>query len=70
MANPFENSDGRYHALVNEEGQYSLWPDSVDIPEGWTVALEGKSRDECVSFVEGNWTDMRPKSLALAMGEN
>ena len=24
--NPFEDEDGRYYALINDEGQYSLWP--------------------------------------------
>ncbi|WP_328545523.1 MbtH family protein [Streptomyces platensis] len=70
MANPFENSDGRYHALVNEEGQYSLWPAFVAVPEGWTVSLEESSRDECISFIEESWTDMRPKSLVTAIAAN
>jgi MbtH protein len=26
MANPFEDENGNYYALINEEGQYSLWP--------------------------------------------
>ncbi len=30
--NPFENPDGVYSVLVNEEGQHSLWPDFVDVP--------------------------------------
>ncbi|MFJ4806017.1 MbtH family protein [Streptomyces murinus] len=68
MANPFENPDGRYHALVNDEGQYSLWPTFAAVPDGWTAALEDKSREECLAFIEETWTDMRPKSLVLAMG--
>lgn len=38
MTNPFEDPDGTYLALINEERQYSLWPAFVDIPAGWTVA--------------------------------
>ena len=70
MANPFENPESRYHVLVNEEGQHSLWPASVDIPEGWTATLEGAAREECITFIEENWTDMRPKSLIAAMAVN
>lgn len=70
MANPFENPDSQYHVLVNEDGQHSLWPASVDVPEGWTVTFEGAPRGECVTFIEENWTDMRPKSLIAAMAAN
>jgi MbtH protein len=67
MTNPFENEDGRYLALVNDEGQYSLWPESIDVPAGWTNAHGPVSRAECLEFIEQTWTDMRPKSLAVAM---
>jgi MbtH protein len=67
MTNPFEDEDGIYHALVNDEGQYSLWPTFVDVPDGWTIAHEADTRSACLSFIEENWTDMRPKSLIEAM---
>ncbi len=70
MANPFENEEGRYLALVNEEGQYSLWPTFADVPDGWTVAHEEDSRKACLDFIEENWTDMRPKSLIREMAEH
>lgn len=65
--NPFEDEDGSYFALVNDEGQYSLWPAFADIPGGWTVAFGEDSRAACLNFVEENWTDMRPKSLIREM---
>lgn len=67
MTNPFENEDGTYHALVNDEGQYSLWPTFVDVPDGWTIAHEAGTRAACLAFIEENWTDMRPKSLVEAI---
>lgn len=70
MTNPFEDEDGRYFALVNDEGQYSLWPTFADVPGGWTVAFGEDSRAACLNFVEENWTDMRPKSLIRAMEED
>lgn len=64
MANPFEDENGVYLVLVNDEGQYSLWPQFVDIPNGWTGAFGPGSRADCIDHVEQNWRDMRPKRLA------
>ncbi|MFI0790721.1 MbtH family protein [Streptomyces lydicus] len=69
-SNPFENPDDSYSVLINDEGQHSLWPASIDVPEGWTVALEDASRQDCLDYVEVHWTDMRPVSLQNAMSEN
>ena len=67
MSNPFDNPDGRYVVLVNDEGQHSLWPSFAEVPEGWTVAHGEDDRQACLDYVEEHWTDMRPKSLATAM---
>lgn len=65
--NPFEDEDGRYIVLINDEGQHSLWPVLIDVPEGWTVIFEEDSRQACLDFIEKNWTDMRPNSLIEEM---
>ena len=67
MINPFEDADGTYVVLVNDEGQYSLWPIYVDTPDGWTVAHPADTRQACLDFVDRHWTDMRPRSLAESM---
>jgi len=67
MTNPFEDENGTYRVLVNDEGQHSLWPAFVKTPEGWRVALEKGSRQICLDFIETHWTDMRPTSLVNAM---
>lgn len=67
MTNPFEDPDGEYLVLVNDEGQYSLWPGFVNVPAGWTVVYQMDSRQACLDYIEANWTDMRPRSLAEAM---
>ena len=69
MANPFESDDAYYLVLRNDEGQYSLWPAVNDVPAGWAVAKHADKRAACLEFVEQHWTDMRPKSLAVAMGD-
>jgi MbtH protein len=65
--NPFEDEDGRYFVLVNDEGQHSLWPAFAEVPAGWHVVLGDDTRSACLEYVEKNWTDMRPKSLIAQM---
>lgn len=65
--NPFEDPDGKYLVLVNDEGQYSLWPSFAEVPAGWTIALEETDRQSALDFVEKEWTDMRPNSLIRDM---
>ncbi|MDL2075169.1 MbtH family protein [Streptomyces sp. GXMU-J15] len=67
MSNPFEDPEGVYLVLVNDENQHSLWPDFADVPAGWRVVHGPAARQECLEYVEENWTDMRPRSLAEAM---
>jgi uncharacterized protein YbdZ (MbtH family) len=62
-ANPFDDENGTFHVLVNDEGQHSLWPTFVDVPAGWTVVFGPSSRADALTFVEQNWTDIRPRSL-------
>ncbi|MFD0200428.1 MbtH protein [Saccharothrix carnea] len=66
--NPFEDENGTYFVLVNDENQHSLWPHFIAVPDGWRVVFGEASRQECLDHVEANWTDMRPKSLIDAMG--
>jgi MbtH protein len=65
--NPFEDEDAKYLVLINDEGQHSLWPVFANVPDGWEVAFGEDGRQECLDFIEKNWTDMRPKSLIRAM---
>jgi MbtH protein len=67
VTNPFENADGTYLVLLNEEGQYSLWPSFVEVPAGWEVVVPETDRQICLDYINENWTDMRPKSLIRAM---
>jgi len=67
VTNPFEDQGGAYIVLVNEEGQYSLWPLFIDVPSGWTVAYQENTREACLAWIDAHWTDMRPKSLIKAM---
>ena len=50
--NPFDDDNGTFYVLANDEDQYSLWPTFVDVPAGWR---------------EENWPDMRPRTLRESM---
>jgi MbtH protein len=65
--NPFEDENGVYHVLINDEGQYSLWPSFREVPQGWTIAKKSDTRAACLDYINQNWTDMRPKSLVERM---
>ncbi|WP_063034938.1 MbtH family protein [Nocardia grenadensis] len=65
-ANPFDDVDGRFFVLVNDENQHSLWPAFAEVPHGWRIAFGDAGRSACIDYVERNWTDMRPSSLREA----
>jgi uncharacterized protein YbdZ (MbtH family) len=65
--NPFDDDDGTFYVLANDQEQLSLWPAFVDVPAGWRVVFGANTRANCLAHVEESWTDMRPKSLRDAM---
>lgn len=60
--NFFDDPDGTFSVLVNDEGQYSLWPSHLAVPAGWLVAYGEDARPACLDYIEKNWTDLRPLS--------
>jgi uncharacterized protein YbdZ (MbtH family) len=62
-SNPFDDENGTFHVLVNDEEQHSLWPTFKAVPQGWRVVFGPAGRQECLDYVDANWTDLRPKSL-------
>ena len=66
MTNPFDDHEGVFYVLVNEEGQHSLWPRFAPVPAGWEIVHGEDSRGACLEYIETHWTDMRPKSLIEA----
>ncbi len=53
----------KWCAVVNPEGQYSIWPAGMPLPAGWSDAGKSGSRAECLEYIEHVWVDMRPMSL-------
>ncbi|MEU8074812.1 MbtH family protein [Catellatospora citrea] len=67
MTNPFEDADGRYLVLVNDEDQHSLWPAFAAVPAGWRTVFGEDTREACLAYVETHWTDLRPRTLRERM---
>ena len=70
MTNPFDDENGVFLVLVNDENQHSLWPRFAEVPDGWRVVHGPDDRQACLSYVEENWTDLRPASLIRAMTDS
>jgi uncharacterized protein YbdZ (MbtH family) len=59
-----------YEVVMNHEEQYSIWPEfKGDPPAGWKKVGKKGLKDECLSYIEEVWTDMRPLSLRKQMEE-
>ncbi len=56
-----------YGVVVNDEGQYSLWPTHRPTPVGWQPEGFQGTREECLAHIRAVWADMRPLSLRRAM---
>ncbi|GAA3388264.1 MULTISPECIES: MbtH family protein [Streptomyces] len=69
MSNPFEDDNAGYLVLVNDENQHSLWPVWIDVPAGWTTVHGEAPRQECLDWIEANWTDIRPASLLATLDQ-
>jgi uncharacterized protein YbdZ (MbtH family) len=63
--NPFDNPEGSFLVLVNDEEQHSLWPSSMTVPDGWRIAHDSDTRQACLDYIEENWTDLRPRSARV-----
>lgn len=68
--NPFDDPEGTYLVLVNDEDQHSLWPAKLAVPAGWQVAFGEAGRQECLDYVEANWTDIRPRSARRTVAQH
>ena len=59
----------QYYVVRNHEEQYSIWPTYKQIPKGWEVLGDARKKEDCLSYINEVWTDMRPLSLRKQMEE-
>jgi MbtH protein len=59
-----------YEVVINDEEQYSIWPASRDVPAGWHKVGKTGTQEDCCSYIDEVWVDMRPRSLREWMDAN
>ena len=52
-----------HSVVVNQEGEYAIWPVPGQPPPGWFKTGFLGSSVECSAHIDEVWTDMRPLSL-------
>ena len=60
-------AEPRMIVVVNHEDQYSIWPESRELPMGWRATGVAGTKAECLAHIDEVWTDMRPRSLREQM---
>lgn len=58
-----------FHVVMNDEEQYSIWPDFRAIPAGWRAVGKSGNKADCLAYIDEVWTDMRPLSLRKHMAD-
>jgi MbtH protein len=58
-----------FRVVINHEEQYSIWPAARQNPLGWRDAGKSGSREDCLTYINDVWTDMRPLSVRKTMDE-
>ncbi len=51
-----------YLVVLNDEEQYSIWPDYKTIPAGWRAEGVQGLKSVCLDHIDKVWVDMRRKS--------
>jgi len=69
MQSSEDEDDRMYNVVMNDEQQYSIWPDGKNLPSGWLKIGTTGHQAECLRHIESVWTDMRPLSVRRAMAK-
>ncbi|GIF96873.1 amino acid adenylation domain-containing protein [Catellatospora citrea] len=56
----------QYRTVVNDDGQFSVWPQDRPLPAGWRDAGGSGSRQDCLAHIGRVWDDIRPHRAAPA----
>lgn len=56
-----------YLIVRNDEDQYSIWRADRPVPAGWETTGGPAPKAQCLEQIAEVWTDMRPRSLRIAM---
>lgn len=63
----WDSEDTVFRVVINHEEQYSIWPDYLEMPDGWREVGVSGPKQACLDHIKEVWTDMRPLSLRKHM---
>ena len=49
-----------YKVVINQDGQYSIWPADRENALGWTDVGKQGTKADCLEYINEVWTDRRP----------
>ena len=55
-----------WRVVVNDDEQYSVWPEYRPVPLGWRSVGPVGAKSACLERIAEVWTDMQPLSLRIA----
>ena len=64
------DTEQTFVVVVNDDEQYSIWPERRELPTGWRAVNKHGSKQDCLNYIKEVWTDMRPASLRRKMAGN
>ncbi len=59
-------SEQTYLVVVNDEGQYSVWPSARPLPAGWYRSGHSGTEEDCLAHIAEIWTEVLPRSARPA----
>ena len=62
-----DDETAEFAVVRNSETQYSVWPASLTVPDGWSATGFRGAKAACLEHIATVWTDMRPLSLQRRM---
>ncbi|UEM24883.1 MbtH family NRPS accessory protein (plasmid) [Skermanella mucosa] len=65
----FDDESVVFAVVINDEEQYSIWPEFKPMPQGWRAIGKTGTKAECLDHIREVWTDMRPASLRRRLAE-
>ncbi|MBS1204484.1 MAG: invasin [Proteobacteria bacterium] len=69
FTNPFDNPQGRFYILQNDQQQYSLWPAQCALPGGWRVVCEPQPQEACNMWLDAHWQTLTPAHYVVARSD-
>ncbi len=63
MSTTAERPSPSYQVVVNQRGQYSIWPLGHPPPAGWRAAPASGTREVCLAYIEETWSSLVPLVL-------